>query len=151
MRRPIIQAQIPPPQPSPRSGGEGESAAVPSCTFPPEGQAFFVADGGGSRENKPFVSRQLKMKNMKSTPLKLAKLLSRRAGGSFLRLAAICSGAAALVWFLVRVIPKPGRASYPCQRAAFPVASVIPASARPSRSRPALSYGCVAWWQSSPV
>jgi hypothetical protein len=33
------------------------------------------------------------------------------------------SGAFALVWFLVRVIPKPSRASYPCQRAAFPLAS----------------------------
>ena len=63
------------------------------------------------------------MKNMKSTLLKSAKTLSHRAGGSFLRLATICSGAAALVWFLVRVIPKPSRASYPCQRAAFPVAS----------------------------
>ena len=84
---------------------------------------FFVADGGGSSENKLFVGRQLKMKNMKSTLLNLAKTLSRRAGGSFLRLAAIVSGAAALVWFLVRVIPKPSRASYPCQRAAFPVAS----------------------------
>jgi hypothetical protein len=31
--------------------------------------------------------------------------------------------ALALVWFLVRVIPKPSRASYPCQRAAFPLAS----------------------------
>ncbi|MGN6554868.1 MAG: DUF362 domain-containing protein [Verrucomicrobiota bacterium] len=31
--------------------------------------------------------------------------------------------AAALVWFLIRVIPKPSRASYPCQRAAFPLAS----------------------------
>ncbi|HWH69940.1 MAG TPA: DUF362 domain-containing protein, partial [Candidatus Sulfotelmatobacter sp.] len=31
--------------------------------------------------------------------------------------------AVALIWFLVRVIPKPGRASYPCQRAAFPLAS----------------------------
>ena len=30
VRRPIIQAQIPSPQPSPRSGGERESAAVPS-------------------------------------------------------------------------------------------------------------------------
>jgi uncharacterized protein (DUF362 family) len=29
----------------------------------------------------------------------------------------------ALVWFLVRVIPKPSRATYPCQRAAFPVAA----------------------------
>ena len=34
MRRPIIQAQIPSPQPSPRSGGERElfhSVRVPSC------------------------------------------------------------------------------------------------------------------------
>src|SRR3990170_2660756 len=33
------------------------------------------------------------------------------------------SGLAALVWFLVRVIPKPSRAAYPCQRVAFPLAS----------------------------
>jgi uncharacterized protein (DUF362 family) len=32
-------------------------------------------------------------------------------------------GFAALCWFLVRVIPKPSRAAYPCQRAAFPIAS----------------------------
>jgi hypothetical protein len=31
--------------------------------------------------------------------------------------------AAALAWFLLRVIPKPIRATYPCQRAAFPLAS----------------------------
>jgi hypothetical protein len=31
-------------------------------------------------------------------------------------------GIAALVWYLVRVIPKPSRASYPCQRAALSVA-----------------------------
>lgn len=29
----------------------------------------------------------------------------------------------ALVWFLVRVLPKPSRATYPCQRIAFPLAS----------------------------
>lgn len=29
----------------------------------------------------------------------------------------------ALCWFLLRVIPKPQRAMYPCQRAAFPIAS----------------------------
>ena len=28
-----------------------------------------------------------------------------------------------LIWFLVRVIPKPSRATYPCQRVAFPLAS----------------------------
>lgn len=32
-------------------------------------------------------------------------------------------GAAALLWFLVRVIPKPSRAAYPCQRAAAPFAA----------------------------
>jgi hypothetical protein len=33
------------------------------------------------------------------------------------------TGLMALVWFLVRVIPKPSRATYPCQRVAFPLAS----------------------------
>jgi hypothetical protein len=33
------------------------------------------------------------------------------------------SGLIALTWFLVRVIPKPSRATYPCQRVAFPLAS----------------------------
>ena len=32
-------------------------------------------------------------------------------------------GLLALIWFLVRVIPKPNRATYPCQRIAFPLAS----------------------------
>jgi len=31
-------------------------------------------------------------------------------------------GLASLVWFLIRVIPKPSRAAYPCQRLAFPLA-----------------------------
>ena len=33
------------------------------------------------------------------------------------------AGLASLVWFLIRVIPKPSRALYPCQRVAFPLAS----------------------------
>ncbi len=33
------------------------------------------------------------------------------------------TGLIALAWFLIRVIPKPSRATYPCQRAAFPIAS----------------------------
>jgi uncharacterized protein (DUF362 family) len=33
------------------------------------------------------------------------------------------AGLIAFIWFLVRVIPKPSRASYPCQRAAFPLAT----------------------------
>ena len=31
-------------------------------------------------------------------------------------------GLAALIWFLLRVVPKPSRASYPCQRVAAPMA-----------------------------
>ena len=34
-------------------------------------------------------------------------------------------GLAALAWFLIRVIPKPSRALYPCQRAAFPLATSL--------------------------
>jgi hypothetical protein len=32
-------------------------------------------------------------------------------------------GLGALVWFLIRVIPKPSRATYPCMRVAYPMAS----------------------------
>ena len=49
----------------------------------------------------------------------------RVADDSRLRYAKTISGVLALLWFLVRVIPKPSRASYPCQRAAFPVASAF--------------------------
>jgi len=50
----------------------------------------------------------------------------RRAGGgrgSSWLLGA--GGLFALLWFLIRVIPKPSRASYPCQRLAFPIASAF--------------------------
>ncbi|HRS09463.1 MAG TPA: SMP-30/gluconolactonase/LRE family protein [Sedimentisphaerales bacterium] len=33
------------------------------------------------------------------------------------------TGLLALAWFLIRVVPKPSRAMYPCQRAAMPLAS----------------------------
>src|ERR1017187_7800385 len=32
-------------------------------------------------------------------------------------------GLLSLAWFLIRVLPKPSRASYPCQRAAAPIAA----------------------------
>ena len=35
----------------------------------------------------------------------------------------ILAGFASLIWFLVRVVPKPSRAAYPCQRASAPLAS----------------------------
>ncbi len=33
------------------------------------------------------------------------------------------AGLVSLIWFVVRVVPKPSRAGYPCQRVAFPLAS----------------------------
>jgi uncharacterized protein (DUF362 family) len=54
--------------------------------------------------------------------------LMRASGGRrgwCVRAFGIVCGFAALVWFLVRVVPKPSRASYPCQRAAFPIASTF--------------------------
>jgi len=33
------------------------------------------------------------------------------------------TGLGALLWFLIRVVPKPSRATYPCQRVAMPLAS----------------------------
>lgn len=43
--------------------------------------------------------------------------------GRWLNWICLLSGLVAVVWFLVRVIPKPSRAAYPCQRVAFPIAS----------------------------
>ena len=37
----------------------------------------------------------------------------------------IIVGLGALIWFLIRVVPKPSRATYPCQRVAFPIASAF--------------------------
>src|ERR1035437_7518714 len=41
----------------------------------------------------------------------------------WLKVLAPVVGLASLTWFLVRVLPKPSRATYPCQGAAFPLAS----------------------------
>jgi hypothetical protein len=49
----------------------------------------------------------------------------RLAAGRAARMIGAIVGLGALVWFLVRVIPKPSRANYPCQRAAFPIASAF--------------------------
>jgi len=51
------------------------------------------------------------------------RLLNSTRKGGWVRCIYPLAGFIALVWFLVRVIPKPSRATYPCQRAAFPLAS----------------------------
>jgi hypothetical protein len=42
----------------------------------------------------------------------------------------LAAGLLALAWFLIRVLPKPSRATYPCQRAAFPSPINAPAIAK---------------------
>ena len=37
----------------------------------------------------------------------------------------ILFGAGSIIWFLIRVIPKPSRATYPCMRATYPIISVF--------------------------
>ncbi len=37
----------------------------------------------------------------------------------------LATGIGALIWFLVRVIPKPSRAGYPCMKVALPIASSL--------------------------
>jgi hypothetical protein len=39
------------------------------------------------------------------------------------RLYFVIAGLVSVVWFLIRVLPKPSRAAYPCQRVAFPIAT----------------------------
>jgi hypothetical protein len=50
----------------------------------------------------------------------LKKFLTKKIPAKFLFLA---GGLLATIWFLVRVIPKPSRATYPCMRAAAPLMS----------------------------
>lgn len=51
--------------------------------------------------------------------MKIFKLLRKSKGKWFFPLI----GFLALIWFLIRVIPKPSRAAYPCMQATFPAAS----------------------------
>jgi len=54
---------------------------------------------------------------------KTGKIIAAKSRFSWFRWLFPITGLAALVWFLIRVIPKPSRATYPCQRVAFPLAS----------------------------
>lgn len=79
----------------------------------------------GIFETASFPNIEMNTHNSSSTPSPIdgssapESALPRSRSWWALRLA----GALALVWFLVRVIPKPSRATYPCQRAAFPIAA----------------------------
>jgi hypothetical protein len=63
--------------------------------------------------------------NATKTRLKTSRRVEHRRKWSWASWALPFAGLLSLLWFLIRVIPKPSRATYPCQRAAFPIASAF--------------------------
>jgi len=61
----------------------------------------------------------------KSSPIcpRTGKILKSPVKNRWARWLFPVTGLIATIWFLIRVIPKPSRAEYPCQRVAFPLAS----------------------------
>jgi len=52
-------------------------------------------------------------------------VMIRNMSKKHLKIPVFVMGLLSLIWFIIRVIPKPSRAAYPCQRAAFPFASAF--------------------------
>jgi len=67
--------------------------------------------------------RLFRKKSVSSVCPKKGKFPASGQKGRWLILLVPFTGFIALIWFLMRVLPKPSRATYPCQRVAFPLAS----------------------------
>ena len=65
---------------------------------------------------------KLKNKVFRVCP-KSGKIVGVRKPQGLMRVFFPVIGLLALAWFLLRVVPKPSRAAYPCQRVAMPLAS----------------------------
>ncbi|MCB0238173.1 MAG: hypothetical protein KDH08_05925, partial [Anaerolineae bacterium] len=65
---------------------------------------------------------EIKNKVFKVCP-KTGRVIAVRRPEGWRRVFLPLVGFLALVWFLIRVVPKPARAAYPCQRVAAPLAS----------------------------
>jgi gluconolactonase len=65
----------------------------------------------------------LKRKDVHSVCPKTGKYHKRNRKYRWLMWIFPIAGLLSLIWFLIRVLPKPSRATYPCQRVAFPLAS----------------------------
>ncbi len=64
-----------------------------------------------------------KVKKMRSVCPKTGKCLGHKMKYPWLIWLFPIAGLLSLIWFLIRVVPKPSRATYPCQRVAAPLAS----------------------------
>lgn len=60
---------------------------------------------------------------MKNIVIRILEPLSRVRKSTLMKISFIITGIASTIWFLVRVIPKPQRATYPCMRVAAPLMS----------------------------
>ncbi len=69
-----------------------------------------------------MISRETKSDSVKVCP-KTGRLVRNKAVWKTPLIAVPVAGFAALVWFCVRVIPKPSRIHHPCQQVALPLAS----------------------------
>jgi len=67
--------------------------------------------------------RLLKEKHDHSDCSKAGKSGGRERKYRWLKWVFPIAGLVSLIWFFIRVLPKPSRATYPCQRFAFPLAS----------------------------
>jgi hypothetical protein len=68
------------------------------------------------------MSTQKQGRNLQVCP-KTGKIIKSAQKHSWLKWLFPLTGLLALIWFLIRVIPKPSRALYPCQRITAPIAS----------------------------
>ena len=59
----------------------------------------------------------------KNIVIKILSRISLIKRSTLVKITFILTGIASTIWFLVRVIPKPSRATYPCMRAAAPIMS----------------------------
>jgi len=75
-------------------------------------------------KDKDKIKEQFsRVKHISLSFLKTSSLVGNKWNHRLSRWFFPITGLLALIWFLIRVIPKPSRATYPCQRVSFPLAS----------------------------
>jgi sugar lactone lactonase YvrE len=89
---------------------------------------YIVEDGEIGRNRRSKIPEVVIMlfSHKKHTPSVCSRTgepIEQKSKFRWLRWLFPITGLLALIWFLIRVIPKPSRATYPCQRVAFPLAS----------------------------
>ncbi|OGU25877.1 MAG: hypothetical protein A2X66_01910 [Ignavibacteria bacterium GWA2_54_16] len=107
--------------------GAGRNAR-PLFLFAPIGckrrQKLKKGSDGAMQEDEEVVKSEAEPESMKEPDEKReGGLAGTSQSVLWARLAFAVLGIASTLWFLIRVIPKPSRASYPCMRAAAPMMS----------------------------